>query len=148
MVYGSLPYSRYIGAAVRPFLLPIRPIVILESGIIPDVELLVPADCQEAWVLDSWMLIEIVTELHFGVVDADETGNLCVNLWLAVDSHRITFASAFRVISLHPLFLFFFLGSLTTLRMIVNFCLYLSAHKVLQGLAIRKVPYVDLAISS
>ena len=133
--------GRNICATVRLVLLPIRPIVILKSGIVPDVELLVPADGQEAWIFDSWLLIEIVTELHFGVIDADETGYFCVNFWLAIDRHRIALASAFRVISL--LFLFFFGGSL-----IVNYWLYLSAHKVLQGLAVRKVPNVNLAISS
>ena len=130
-----------ICAAVRLVLLPIRSIVILKSGIVPDMELLVPTDGQEAWIFNSWLLIEIVTELDFGVIDADETGYLCVNFWLAIDRRRITLASALRVVSL--LFLFFFGGSL-----IVNYWLYLSAHKVLQGLTVRKVPNVNLAISS
>ena len=117
-------------------------------------KLFIPANGQKARILDFRVLVEVITELNFWVIDADDTGYLCVHFSLVIDSKRFTLVIIFRGTALHFAFPFPFAFALSLfvcllgLRLIINFWLNLSAHEVFQGRAVRKVPNFNLAIGT
>ena len=78
-----------LDVAIQKILIILLFYIFLICWVFPDMELLIPANTQEARVFDFWLLKVIPTKVNSRVIDADQRGYFSINSWIIIRAHQL-----------------------------------------------------------